>query len=201
MKPLNVLVGFEESQEVTAAFIALGHNAMSCDMYFDGAKGLPHYKGDFFDLDFSIYDLIIVHPPCTHISNSGNAHYAGTQLRQDAADFIWKVWNIPCEHLALENPVGQINTYYPQMPKPQYIQPYQFGHPESKKTGLWLRGLPELLPTNVLSLPSSGHWNNQTKSGQNKLSPSVTRAKERAKTYTGIAQAMANQWSKIVSCD
>lgn len=184
---MNVLVGCEESQEVVAAFIAKGHTAMSCDINYPGAKGLPHYQGDLFDLDFSIFDLIIVHPPCTFIANSGNRYYAGTKLRQEAANFIWKCWNIPCEKLALENPVGQINTYLPDMPKPQYIQPWMFGHGETKKTGLWLRGLPPLVPTNIVSGREQRIW---------KMPPSEHRQRERSRTYPGIAAAMAEQWTK-----
>ena len=184
---MRVLVACEESQEVTAAFIACGHDAMSCDL-LPGAKGLQHYQGDMFDLDFSIFDLVIAHPPCTHISNSGNRWYAKTQLRRDAADFIWRVWNIPVFRLCLENPLGQINTYLPEMPKPQYIQPWQFGHGETKMTGLWLRGLPELQPTNIVDGREQRIW---------RMPPSPTRQRERSRTFPGIAQAMARQWSNV----
>jgi len=185
---MKVLVGCEESQEVTAAFIALGHDAMSCDLYYPGAKGFPHYQGNLFDLDFTKYDLIILHPPCTYISNSGNGHYAGTQLRKDAADFIWRCWNIPAEKLCIENPVGQINTYLPEMPKPQYIQPWQFGHGETKKTGLWKRGLPDLIPTNIVDGREQRIW---------KMSPGHERGKMRSRTYSGIANAFALQWGGL----
>ena len=181
---MNVLIACEESQEVTAAFIALGHNAMSCDLQ-PGAKGLPHYQGDMFDLDFSKFDLVIAHPPCTYIANSGNRWHAGTQRRQEAADFIWRVWNIPVARLALENPIGQINKYLPEMPKPQYIQPWQFGHGETKATGLWLRGLPNLKPTNIVEGREQRIW---------KMPPSPDRQRERSLTFPGIAQAMAQQW-------
>jgi len=181
---MNVLIACEESQEVTAAFIALGHNAMSCDLQ-PGAKGLPHYQGDMFDLDFSKFDLVIAHPPCTYIANSGNRWHAGTQRRQEAADFIWRVWNIPVARLALENPIGQINKYLPEMPKPQYIHPWQFGHGETKATGLWLRGLPALKPTNIVEGREQRIW---------KMPPSPDRQRERSRTFPGIAQAMAQQW-------
>jgi hypothetical protein len=187
---MNVLVGFEQSQEVTAAFIALGHSAMSCDLNYPGAKGLPHYQGDFFDMDFSAYDLVIVHPPCTHISLSGNRWYAGTEYRQQAAEFIWRVWNIPVARLALENPKGQINTYLPDMPTPQYIQPWQFGHGETKETGLWLRGLPPLVPTDIVDGREGRVW---------RMAPGPDRQRERSKTYPGIAKAMANQWSEFIT--
>lgn len=184
---MRVLVGCEESQEVTAAFIELGHEATSCDLE-PGAKGLPHYQGDLFDLDFTFYDLVIVHPPCTWISNSGNKHYAGTKLRQDAADFIWRCWNIPVARLCLENPVGQINTYLHGMPKPQYVHPWQFGHGETKQTGLWLRGLPPLLPTNVVD---------GREHRIHKMAPGPNRKRDRSRTYPGIARAMAEQWGKL----
>ncbi len=146
-----------------------------------------------FDLDFSLFDLVIAHPPCTWIANSGNKHYAGTQKRQEAADFIWRVWNIPVKKLGLENPIGQINTYLPDMPKPQYIQPYQFGHMEQKATGLWLRGLPELKPTNnvydeMMKLPK------KERERIHYMTPGPDRQKMRSRTYPGIAKAFAEQW-------
>lgn len=95
--------------------------------------------------------------------------------------------------VCIENPVGVVSTMY--RPPTQYIQPWQFGHPESKKTGLWLEGLPPLKPTNILSLPECGYWDNQTLSGQNKLGPSADRAMLRGLTYQGIAEAMAAQWT------
>lgn len=192
---MNVLVGCEESQEVTAAFIELGHNAMSCDL-LPGAKGLPHYQGDLFDLDFAKFDLVITHPPCTFIANSGNRWHAGTERRRQAADFILKVWNIPVEKLAIENPVGQINKYCPALPKPQYIQPYQFGHMEQKQTGLWKRNLPDLVLTNnvfdeMMKLPKS------ERERIHFMTPSPDRARMRSRTYSGVAMAMAQQWSQV----
>jgi hypothetical protein len=102
----------------------------------------------------------------------------------------------PVKYIALENPVGCISS---RIRKPdQYIHPWQFGHQESKKTCLWLKNLPKLQPTNVVQKPESGVWLNQTPSGQNKLGPSATRAKQRSLTYTGIAQAMADQWGNLI---
>ena len=193
---MNVLVACEESQEVTAAFIALGHNAMSCDL-LPGAKGLPHYQGDMFDLDFSQFDLVIARPPCTWIANSGNKHYAKTQKRQEAADFIWRVWNIPVVRMALENPVGQINTYLPEMPRPQIIQPYQFGHMEQKSTCLWTRNLPALIQTDnvydeMMKLPKS------KREKVHYMPPGSDRQRNRSRTYPGIAAAFAQQWGGAV---
>jgi hypothetical protein len=188
---MKVLIACEFSGVVRQAFAALGHDAWSCDLLPTETPG-QHYRGDMFDLDFSHFDLVIAHPPCTWIANSGNKHYARTQKRQEAADFIWKVWNIPAERLCLENPVGQINTYLPEMPKPQYIQPHQFGHGETKKTGLWIRGLPYLVPTNDVPGREQRIW---------KMSPSPDRQRERSRTYPGIAEAMAQQWGSIAHTD
>lgn len=189
---MNILVTCEESQEVTAAFIALGHNAMSCDL-LPGAKGLPHYQGDMFDLDFSKFDLVIAHPPCTWIANSGNKHYAGTRKRQAAADFIWKVWNIPVKRLCIENPVGQINTYLPEMPKPQYIHPWQFGHMEQKQTGLWKRNLPDLKETHNVYTEMM-KLSKKERERIHYMTPGPERGKMRSRTFPGIASAMALQW-------
>lgn len=115
-----------------------------------------------------------------------------------AIDWTTKLWRhcaYVCDAVAMENPVGVLNSSTVGVfPKPYYIQPYEFGHPESKKTGLWLHNLPYLLPTKLLKVPECGYWNNQTPSGQNKLGPSPDRAEIRARTYQGIADAMAEQW-------
>jgi len=118
------------------------------------------------------------------------------QQTDDALEFVKYLMNAEINHIALENPVGCIST---QIRKPdQVIQPWQFGHPESKTTCLWLKNLPKLQPTNILEKPSCGYWNNQTPSGQNKLGPSKDRWKKRSLTYKGIGEAMANQWSKFI---
>jgi hypothetical protein len=118
------------------------------------------------------------------------------KLTEDALDFVRSLLGAPCKHIALENPVGAIST---RIRKPDcIIHPWQFGHPESKTTCLWLKNLPALVPTNVLQKPASGRWENQCASGQNKLAPSPDRWKERSKTYLGIAAAMAAQWSEFV---
>jgi hypothetical protein len=118
------------------------------------------------------------------------------QLTEDALAFVQLLLDAPIPHIALENPVGIISK---RIRKPDcIIQPWQFGHPEAKRTCLWLKGLPVLEPTNVLEKPRSGRWENQTSSGQNKLAPSKDRWKERSKTYQGIADAMAIQWASLL---
>lgn len=115
---------------------------------------------------------------------------------EDALEFVQLLLNAPIPHIALENPVGIIST---RIRKPDcIIQPWQFGHPEAKRTCLWLKGLPALQPTNILSKPTNGRWENQTPSGQNKLAPGKDRWKERSKTYKGIADAMAIQWAPLL---
>jgi hypothetical protein len=136
---------------------------------------------------------VIAHPPCTALCVSGNRHYAGTQAREDALDFFNIFLNLPAPYVCVENPVGVIST---SLRKPdQYIQPWEYGEDASKKTGLWLKNLPLLTPTNVIK---KERYANQTPSGQNKLGPSPTRAKERGKTYQGIADAIVSQWGVYV---
>lgn len=189
---MKVAVLFEYSGTVRDAFIRHGHDAISCDLLPTESPG-PHIQGDVFEQDWNGYDLIIAHPPCTHIAVSGNRYWSGTWERAEAADLIWHTWQLPCKKLCIENPVGQINKYIEWMPKPQYIQPWQFGHDASKKTGLWTRGLYPLIPTNIIV---KERYENQTPSGQNKLGPSPDRAKIRAKFYLGVAEAMAIQWGE-----
>jgi hypothetical protein len=137
------------------------------------------------------WDLAIFHPPCTHLAVSGARHFHRKQAEQaEALDFVRTLLDAPIQRIALENPVSVISS---RIRKPdQILQPYQFGHPESKKTCLWLKGLSPLRPTDELR--NRGRWENQTPSGQNKLGPSPDRWKIRSKTYPGIANAMAEQW-------
>lgn len=181
---MRVLIACEYSGRVRDAFIARGHDAMSCDLLPTDALG-PHYQGDVFDLDWSGYDLVIAHPPCTALCVSGNRHYANADARVDAAQFVRRMWDQPVARLAIENPVGVINRLLPEMPRPQYIQPWMFGHGETKKTGLWLRGLPPLNPTSLVDGREQRVW---------KLPPTADRWKIRSETYQGIADAMAAQW-------
>ena len=193
--PPRLLVACEYSGRVRDAFAAKGWDAWSCDLLPTEAPG-NHHEGPVEDLLEQHWDLMIAHPPCTYLCSSG-MHWTtrgkrDPQLTEDALDFVRLLLNAPVPCIALENPVGCIST---RIRKPdQIIQPWQYGHAESKKTCLWLKGLPLLQPTDVLPLPANGVWSNQTPSGQNRLAPGPDRWKERSKTYNGIAIAMANQW-------
>lgn len=192
---MKVLVACEFSGTVRDAFLAQGHEAMSCDLLPTERTG-PHYQGDVFDLLGEDWDLMIAHPPCTYLASSGlhwNTRIPGrATLTEQAVDFVRALYEAPVGKVAIENPIGRLST---ALRKPdQIIHPWQFGHPESKATCFWLRGLPPLQPTNVLPPPASGRWANQTASGQNKLGPSPDRWKQRSRTYSGVAHAMATQW-------
>jgi hypothetical protein len=193
---MRVLIGCEYSGIVRDAFIELGYDAMSCDLLDTESPG-PHYKGNVLDILDDGWDLAIFHPPCTYLSVSGihwNNRGRGWEKTEEALEFVSKLLNCNIPKIALENPVSIIST---RIRKPdQIIQPWQFGHPESKATCLWLKNLPKLIPTKVLPLPESGKWDNQTPSGQNKLGPSKDRWKIRSATYKNIASAMAFQWGR-----
>jgi site-specific DNA-cytosine methylase len=181
---VKVLVACEYSGIVRDAFLAKGHDAISCDLLPTDVPG-PHYQGDVLSLDWSKFDLAIAHPPCTALAVSGNRWYSGTEDRELAAEFVWSIWCQPVDKLVIENPVGVLNRLLPELPRPYYIQPWQFGHGETKKTGLWSRGLPKLEPTNIVEGREQRIW---------KLPPSEDRWKIRSETFKGIAQAMAEQW-------
>lgn len=184
----------EFSGTVRSAFRARGHDAWSCDL-LPADDGSPfHIKGDVRHHLDDGWDMMIAFPPCTHLAVSGARWFKDKKKEQEEAlDFIRLLLNAPVGKIALENPVGIISS---AIRKPdQIIQPWQFGHPEAKKTCLWLKGLPPLVPTNILPLPASGRWENQTPSGQNKLGPSPDRWKLRSLTYKGVAEAMATQWA------
>jgi len=197
---MNILVAYESSGTVREAFRKLGHNAWSCDLQPADDGSNYHLQGDveewISDPVIKRWDLIIMHPPCTALCVSGNAHY-GTgkpkhQQRIDAIEYTLRMFELAkanADAVCMENPVGVL-----PVKATQYIQPYEHGHAESKKTGLWLHNLPKLQPTNLVDKPACGHWDNQTPSGQNKLGPSPDRWKIRSKTYEGIAQAIADQW-------
>lgn len=193
---MRVLIACEFSGVVREAFRARGHSAYSCDL-LPALNASPfHYQEDVLGVIEAGWDLMIAHPPCTYLTSSGlhwNKRVAGREkLTEESVEFVRALLNAPIQRIALENPIGRIST---AIRKPdQIIQPWQFGHPESKSTCLWLKGLDMLKPTNVLPLPESGRWANQTPSGQNKLGPSEDRWKKRSITYTGIAAAMAEQW-------
>ena len=196
---MRVLIACESSGAVRDAFRARGHFAMSCDLLPSEQPG-PHHQGDVRELLGQEWDLLIAHPPCTYLSVSG-MHWTTRGLRdpkltEDALDFVRLFMDAPIERIAIENPVSVISS---RIRKPdQIIQPYQFGHDASKKTCLWLKGLPLLTPTQMVEpriVNGKQRWGNQTDSGQNKLPPSKDRWKLRSKTYEGIANAMAAQWS------
>ena len=193
---MRMLAACEYSGRVRDAFAALGWDAWSCDLLPGDAPG-QHFQGDVRVMLEQQWDLMVAFPPCTYLCSSG-MHWTVRGLRdpkltEDALDFVRLLLAAPIKHIAVENPVGCIST---RIRKPDCsIQPWQFGENASKKTCLWLKNLPALTPTNILPLPPSGRWGNQTPSGQNNLGPSPDRWKERSKTYPGVAMAMANQWS------
>ena len=195
---MKVLVACEYSGTVRDAFIAAGHDAMSCDLLPTDAPG-PHYQGDVRDVLGDGWDLMIAHPPCTYLAVSGMHRTArglrDPQLTEDALDFVRLLLAAPVPRIAVENPVSVIST---RIRRPdQIIQPWQYGHDASKTTCLWLKGLPALRPTQIVApriVDGRKRWGNQTDSGQNRLSPSPDRWKRRSATYPGIAAAMAAQW-------
>ena len=196
---MKVLIGCEYSGIVRDAFIRGGHDAMSCDLLPTDRPG-PHYKGDIFDVIDYPWDLAIFHPECTHLSVSGSSHFPAKRMdgrQQAAASFFMRLVrqsaHIPMT--AIENPVCIMSSLYR---KPdQIIQPWWFGDDASKKTCLWLKGLPLLVETNRLPGDERTRRANQTASGQNRLSPSPDRWKERSRTYPGVAAAMAAQWDAL----
>lgn len=192
---MRVLIGCEFSGIVREAFKNKGHEAWSCDLLPTEQPG-NHTVGNVIDMIELGWDLAIFHPPCTYLCSSG-LHWnkrrpERSAKTEEALKFVEELLNADIPKIALENPIGCISS---RIRKPdQIIQPWQFGHPESKSTCLWLKGLPPLIPTEVLCLPESGRWDNQTPTGQNKLGPSDTRWMERSRTYPKIALAMADQW-------
>lgn len=205
MKKLKVLVACEESQTVCKAFRELGHEAYSCDIQ-DCSGGHPewHLKQDVLPLLHQHWDLIIAHPPCTYMSKAGarwmyptagNLSEERYKLSQQAKDFFMEFYNCDCEHIAIENPVP---LKVVGLPKPtQSIQPYEFGEPYSKKTLLWLKGLPLLKPTNILTehtpwMPSNTGGFSRGQGGSRGIAHDPKTA---SKTFQGIADAMAKQWS------
>ena len=196
---MKVLVACEFSGTVRDCFIAMGHDAISCDLLPTEARG-PHIEGDVLDVLYTrSFDLVIAHPPCTYLSASGlhwNNRIPGrAEKTEDALEFITKIWNAPVEKMCIENPVGCINTRLDFMPKPQYVQPYNYDEDASKKTGLWLRGLAPLQPTKTVDpryVDGKPRWSNQGDTGYDKFGGG--QGKERSVTFFGIAAAMAMQW-------
>lgn len=201
---MRVLIACEYSGTVRDAFISMGHDAMSCDLLPTDVPG-PHYQGDVTDILGDGWDLMVAHPPCTYLSVSG-MHWTtrglrDPQLTEDALSFVAALLGAPISKICLENPISIISS---RIRKPdQIVQPYEYGHDASKRTCLWLKGLPKLQPTRfveprVVITPSgktANRWGNQCDNyGQDKLPPSADRWKLRSATYVGIAKAMAEQW-------
>lgn len=219
---MKVLVACEESQTVCKAFRAKGHEAYSCDIQ-EPSGGRPEWhicndvldiingNTEFFTCDGTLHiinawDMIIAHPPCTYLTVTGNRWFniqkygdkaiQRIKSREEAAQFFMAFVNAPCEHIAIENPVGYMSKYYRK--SDQIIQPYMFGHKAEKRTCLWLKNLPALKPTNVVKPPervrfASGKSMPQWYAEAWHMS-SEKRSKFRSKTFQGIAQAMADQW-------
>lgn len=189
MNKPKVLVACEYSGTVRDAFDAAGWDAMSCDL-LDSEKPGKHYKGDIFDVLYKGWDLLIAHPPCTHLAVSGARHFAAKKasgVQDEALEFVYDLLHAPIKHIALENPISIIST---RIRKPdQIIQPWQYGHGETKATCLWLKGLPLLVPTDVVD---------GREARIHKMAPSPDRWKERSRTFPGIANAMAKQWGDYV---
>lgn len=185
---MNILIACEYSGIVRDAFLKKGHNAKSCDILDTESKG-PHYKGDVRDILCSDWDMIIAHPPCTRLANSGVRWLHERNLwkeLKEACEFFKLFLNHKCEKICIENPIPHKYAVKEIGKYSQVIQPWQFGHGESKAICLWLKNLPPLKPTKVVSERDQRVW---------KMSPGPDRAKERSRFYTGIATAMANQWS------
>lgn len=188
---MRVLIACEYSGVSRRAFAAMGHDVLSADFEPAEDNSPYHYQGDCFDLiNDQHFDLMIAHPPCTYLSVSG-MHWTtrglrDPQLTEDALAFVRRLMDAPIPRIAVENPVSVISS---RIRKPdQIIQPWQFGHGETKATCLWLKGLPLLMPTNVVE---------GRESRVHRMPPSPTRWKERSRTYQGIADAFAAQWGSL----
>jgi hypothetical protein len=199
---MRVLVACEYSGVVRDAFRKLGHDVWSCDLLPTDSNPEYHFQCDVFDIIDKGWDMMIAHPPCTYLTLAGNKwfkpefkdRFPDRELQmKEAADFFIKLTNAPIEKIAIENPIGRMSTLYR---KPdQIIQPYQFGHSVRKSTCLWLKGLPVLKPTNIVSYEldvfpsgnSQSKWHTETGHIKNR----AKRSKARSKTFQGIADAMA----------
>ena len=182
---MRVLIACEYSGTVRDAFIAVGHEAMSCDLLPTERPG-PHYQGDVRDVLNYPWDMMIAHPPCTDLSVSGARHFEAKRIdgrQQASVSFFMMLAKADIPQIAIENPVCIMSSLWR---KPdQVVQPYQFGHGETKATCLWLKGLPKLRPTNIVE---------GREQRVHRMPPSPDRWKERSRTYQGIADAMAQQW-------
>lgn len=183
---MKVLVACEYSGVVRDAFNAQGHDAISCDLLPTDSPG-PHIQADVLSILEEPWDLMIAHPPCTHLAVSGARWFREKKIEQaEALEFVRILLEAPIPRICIENPVSVISS---RIRKPdQIIQPWQYGHGETKATCLWLKHLPKLVPTDVVGGREQRIW---------KLPPSPDRAKLRSTTYTGIASAMASQWGAL----
>jgi hypothetical protein len=183
---MRVLIACEFSGIVRDAFIRQGHDAMSCDLLPTDSDG-PHYQGDVRDVIGDGWDLMIAHPPCTHLAVSGARWFKDKQQEQaEALAFVRMLMDAPIDRIALENPISIISS---RIRKPdQIIQPWMFGHGETKATCLWLKNLPLLVPTDIVD---------GREQRIHKLGPSPDRWKIRSLTFPGIAVAMAQQWGSL----
>ena len=196
---MKVLVACEYSGVVREAFAKKGHDSWSCDLLPTDQPSDKHIQGDVLEVINRGWDLIIAHPPCTHLSLSGAKYRAEKRAdgsQQKAIKFVEDIWDAEnCPRICIENPVGALTKHSKLGKASVYIQPYEFGHAEQKRTGLWLKGLPKLKGTkfiDVKGLPNKErhrlHW----------LPPSKDRWKIRSTTFQGIADAMADQWGGLV---
>jgi hypothetical protein len=182
---MRVLIACEFSGIVRDAFLAQGHDAWSCDLLPTEKSG-PHIQGNVLDVLDRGWDLLIAHPPCTHLCTSGARWFRYKRIRQrKALEFFLALLNAPVPMVCVENPVGVVSTRI--RPPSQVIQPYQFGHPETKKTCLWLENLPRLKPTHVVP---------GREERVHREPPGPEQWKNRSRTYPGIARAMATQWNR-----
>ena len=190
-KMAKVLIACEESQAVCIEFRKLGHEAYSCDVLpCSGGHPEWHIQGDVLDVLNDGWGAMIAFPPCTHLAVSGARWFPkkiADGRQQKAIDFFMALVNAPIEKIAIENPIGIMSKRY-RKPN-QIIQPYQFGHGETKATCLWLKGLPKLNPTNIVDGREQKIW---------RMPPGPDRAILRSKTYPGIAKAMAEQWCRYL---
>jgi site-specific DNA-cytosine methylase len=184
---MKILIACEYSGTVREAFSKLGHDVWSCDLLDTEIPG-KHYKGSVEDIICQGWDIMIAHPPCTHLAVSGARWFKDKVVEQrEALEFVRLLLNAPIERIALENPISIISS---QVRKPdQIIQPWQYGHGETKATCLWLQNLPKLQPTNIVEGREQRIW---------KMPPGENRGKERSRTFEGIAQAMAAQWGSLI---
>ena len=181
---MRVLVACEYSAAVRDAFRAKGHDAWSCDLLPTEGDPQWHHEGDVFEILTDSWDLMIAHPPCTHLAVSGARWFKDKLVEQaEALEFVRRLLDAPIDKIALENPISIISS---RIRKPtQIIQPWQFGHGETKATCLWLKNLPPLTPTKIVD---------GREARVHKMAPGPDRWKERSRTYQGIADAMAEQW-------